>query len=390
MGLRVLQLCAVDFTVRNFLRPLIYFLRERGFEVTAACSRGPHFEELRAEGIRMEAVPIRRSYDLLAHGRAVKHLTEYLRRERFDIVHVHTPVAALIGRIAATRAGTPIRIYTAHGFYFHERMPALLRRAHVALERFGARRGDFILTQSDEDRRTAIEERIAPPDRIRTIGNGVDLQRFSREAVGENERLRLRAELGLNADDRIVAVIGRLVPEKGYRELFDAALRLRETQPRVRLLVIGEALASDRIGGRGLFANQLRALGGTAVFAGLRSDVPALLSLAEVYTLPSYREGMPRSILEAMGMSLPVVATNIRGCREEVADGETGWLVPVGDAPALAERIGRLLRDAEGRRRMGEAGRRRAEALFDERAVLRRQLEVYEQLIREKGLENRR
>ena len=390
MGLRVLQLCAVDFTVWHFLRPLIGFLQERGFEVAAACSPGPYFDQMRAEGVRLQPIPIQRSYNLAAHARAIRQLEDYLRRERFDIVHVHTPVAALIGRIAATRAATPIRIYTAHGFYFHEGMSAPLRRLHIALERFGARRGDFILTQSDEDRRTAIAERIAPPQRIRTIGNGVDLERFCPAAVGEDERQRLRAELGIRGEDRVVAVIGRLVPEKGYRELFEAALRIRRDHPRLRLLVIGEALESDRRGGKRLLADPIRALGQTAIFAGPRSDVPALLSLAEAYTLPSRREGMPRSIIEAMAMALPVVATNIRGCREEVVDGQTGYLVPPGEAEALARRLSQLLADPALARRMGQAGRGRAEQFFSEKLVLHRQLEVYEQLIAEKGLEGRR
>jgi len=109
---------------------------------------------------------------------------------------------------------------------------------------------------------------------------------------------------------------------------------------------------------------------------GRRDDVPALLSAADVFVLPSYREGMPRSIIEAMASGLPVVATDIRGCREEVADGETGFLVPVRDARALAAALNRLVDDPDLRDSMGRAGTRRAQALFDEAQVLNRQMTV--------------
>lgn len=370
--MRILQLCAVDFTADKFLKPLIRFLESKGCEVVTACSRGEAFARLEAEGLRMKAIEIRRSYDVLAHRRSISELAAYLRRERFDVVHVHTPVAALIGRIAATRAEVPIRFYTAHGFYFHERMNPLLFRAHVALERFGARRCDFIFTQSEEDRLTAIREGIMPEEKIRAIGNGVDLERFSPAAPREEERQRLREELGIAPRDRVVAMIGRLVPEKGCGELFEAIARLRAEFPRLRLLAIGKALDSDR----SRLANP-SSLGDAAIFTGQRGDIPALLSLAEIFTLPSWREGMPRSIIEAMAMGLPVVATDIRGCREEVVEGETGLLTGVRDVPALAGALRDLLRDPDQARRMGTAGRMRAERLYDERDVLRRQWEIY-------------
>jgi len=379
--MRVLQLCAVDFTVRNFLTQLVRFLESKGCAVVTACSPGEEFARLETEGFRMKAIDIRRSYNLLAHRRSIHDLTRYLRREPFDVVHVHTPVAALIGRIAATRAGVPVRLYTAHGFYFHDRMPTPLYRAHVALERFGARRCDFVFTQSEEDRQTAIRERIMPEERIATIGNGVDLQRFSRARVTEDERARLRAELRIAPEDRVITIIGRLVAEKGYGELFEAVRRLRMEFPRLRLLVIGKALPSDRD------SLAESSLGEAVIFAGLRRDIPALLSLAEVYTLPSWREGMPRSIIEAMALGLPVVATAIRGCREEVVEGQTGHLVPVRDPSALAEALGDLLRDPRKALEFGRAGRARAELLYDERDVLLRQWEVYERFARTRRLD---
>lgn len=374
---RVLQLCAVDFTARHFLKPLVRFLEGKGCEVVMACTPGPHWQEMQAEGLRLHPIDIRRNYNVLAHRRAVNDLTEYLTSEHFDIIHTHTPIAALIGRIAATRAGVPVRFYTAHGFYFHDRMNPILRRAHIELERFGARYCDFIFTQSEEDRLTAIRAGIVAESKIKTIGNGIDLRRFSREAVTAEDRDRLKAELGIRNDDRIVAIIGRLVPEKGYGELFEAVRGLRREIPNLRLLVIGQALPSDRTA---LGGDRLREEG-AFIFAGMRSDVPALLSLAEIFTLPSWREGMPRSVIEAMGMGLPVVATDIRGCREEVVHEQTGLLVPVKNAKELAAALKTLLLDTAKAKTFGAAGRARAEERYDERAVLERQWDVYRRVL---------
>jgi glycosyltransferase involved in cell wall biosynthesis len=392
MALRVLQLCAVDFTVKNFLRPLILFLKEQGFDVTIACSPGPFFPELEKEGLSLVSLPISRSMHLPRHLKSTMQLYRYLKRNRFDIVHVHTPIASLIGRLAARLAGVPIKIYTAHGFYFHDEMPPAKRLFHIMLERMAGRWSDFIFTQSEEDRITAIQKKIARPDRIITIGNGVNLERFDPERISREEKANRRQEFHIPPDAPIVGIMGRMVREKGYMEFIEAAALILREIPQTHFLCIGDELQSDYDASKTLFRNRIHDLGlqDRIHFAGMRSDIPELLSILNVYTLPSYREGMPRSIIEAMGMGLPVVATRIRGCREEVADGGTGYLVPPRDADALAESVLELLRAPDRAKAMGSSGRERALALFSEKIVLQRQLEIYEKLIREKGLEARR
>jgi glycosyltransferase involved in cell wall biosynthesis len=167
-------------------------------------------------------------------------------------------------------------------------------------------------------------------------------------------------------------MVGRLVAEKGYPELFAAMRRVDAV-----LWVVGERLPSDHASAidRALaeiardppLARRIRLL-------GYRDDMPALLRAADIFTLPSHREGMPRSIIEAMLSGLPVVATDIRGAREEVVPGETGALVPVGDPASLAAALQRLVADAALRARQGEAGRARALALYDEDKVVARQI----------------
>jgi glycosyltransferase involved in cell wall biosynthesis len=386
----LLQACAVDFTARHFLLPLMRAQRDAGFDVRLACAPGVDAPVVAAEGFQIYPIPFRRSMNVLAHGVAYWRLGQLLRRLRPTVVHCHTPVASLVARPAARRAGVPVVIYTAHGFYFHDAMSPAKRRLHVGLERLAQRRwADWLFTQSSEDLATAIREGIAPADRAEAIGNGVDLARFARERFPEELLRHKRQDLGLEPEDGpIVIMIGRLVREKGYFELLEAFARARAGHPRARLLAIGDALPSDR----DAVAEKIRAramalgVGESVIFAGLRSDVPALLALGDIFCLPSWREGMPRSLIEAMAAGLPVVATDIRGCREEVIDGQTGLLVPPRQAAPLAEALKRLLGDADLRARMGRAGRERAVQYFDEQAVIARQMVVLRRLFAEKRL----
>ncbi|HBF33494.1 TPA: glycosyltransferase family 1 protein [Candidatus Sumerlaeota bacterium] len=388
MPLKVLQLCAVDFSLAKFLAPLCFKLQDAGYDVTAACTETVFMAPLRAKGLRCVNLPISRSMNIKDHWHSYLALSKWLKEEHFDIVHVHTPIASLIGRFAAARRGVPVRIYTAHGFYFHDQMPPLKRNFHVGLERIGGCFSHYLFTQSEEDRQTAIEKKIARADHVRTIGNGIDLTRFNPARLSASDRAAMRESLGIPADAPTLCIIGRLVREKGYFELFRAVKKLIEQFPHFRLIVIGDALPSDHDDSTAELLALVESLGiqQHIVFTGQRTDVPEVLSAADVFTLPSWREGMPRSVIEAMSMSLPCVVTDIRGCREEIVHGECGWIIPVRDEEALASRCANLLGNPDKARAMGQAARARAERFYSEEVVMKNQLEVYEILLKNKGL----
>ncbi len=383
--IKVLQVAAIDTTVHFLLRPLMKQLRNEGHEVHVVCSPGPYLQMLEEQGYLVHSIPIARKIAPFSNLRSLWYLYRLMRRERFAIVHVHTPVAAALGRIAAKLAGVPIIVYTAHGFYFHELMSRWMRRLVIWVERWvGHRCTDTLLTQSLEDAKTAIRERIMDKDSVVWIGNGVDPQLFD---LSPSEGLR--AELGLAPENKVVGFIGRLVREKGVEELFEAMGKVVQQIPMAKLLVVGGTLRSDR-GGRvterleEIIAH--KDLHHVVTFAGFREDIAELLAVMDVFVLPSYREGMPRTILEAMAAGKPVIATNIRGCREEVIPEVTGLLVPVRDSTALAKAILAVLSNEELSHRMGEAGRMRVETEFDEAAVLQMQIEVYRKLLASSNL----
>ena len=381
--MKLLHICAVDFTVKNLLLPQILYFLEQGFLVEIACSPGLEIEHLQQQGYIMHPIQIDRRIDPVSNLKSIIQLTGLIRQGQYDLVHVHTPVASVLGRLAATLAGTKRIVYTAHGFYFHDDMSANRYRFYHTVERVAGWLTDRILTQSREDLATAQKTRLCPLNKLSYLGNGIDVARFQRANLKPEHQQRLRQSLNLpDAAFPIIGMTGRLTQEKGYLELIEALAILRSQFPTLHLLVMGGQLSSERDTFQSELTDQIaqRQLTDRITFTGFRADIPDLLGLVDVFALPSYREGLPRSILEAMAMELPVVATDIRGCREAVVDGETGFIVPPRQSAELAVALGKFLIDAELRSQFGRAGRRRVEATYDERLVFERLATCYREL----------
>ncbi len=291
-----------------------------------------------------------------------------------DIVHTHNPKPGVLGRFAAGAARVPVVVNTVHGLYALPEDRLAKRGVVYGLERLASFASDAELVQNPEDipvlRRLGI-----PADKITLLGNGVDLDRFgpdpeSREAV--------RTELGFGADDVVFGVVGRLVGEKGFVELFEVVDRLAESHPTVRWMVVGpdDPDKPDALD-RGLVR---RAEAEGVRFLGSRTDVERLYPAMDVFVLPSHREGFSRSGMEAAACGVPIITTDVRGCRQVVRDGETGLLIPVRDPDVLRAAVVALANDADRRATMGEAARALAEKEFDQRRQVEVTLATYEKL----------
>ena len=362
--MKIVEVTNVDFSLRHFLLPLMRGAAARGHDVLGVSADGALLDEVRAEGLRVEALPLARSLSPVAQWRALWAMVALFRRERPDLVHAHMPISGFIARLAARIAGVPRVAYTCHGFLFNQPGPWPRRALGLVVEWLGGRMTDVTMTVSTEEAADARRLHIAR-DAI-PIGNGRDPARFHPDPTA---RTRIRAELGVSDDRIVIVIVSRLVRHKGYPELLAAMADL----PDAELWVVGERLASDH----GQDLEPLFAGAGPQVRRlGYRRDVAAILAAADIFTLPSHFEGLPMSVIEAMLTGLPVVATDIRGPREQVVDGQTGILVPPATVGPLAAALCRLVADAGMRARMGAAGRERALALYTEGAVLERTLDL--------------
>jgi glycosyltransferase involved in cell wall biosynthesis len=370
------HLTTTDMSLDWLLRPQLEAFRDAGYEVIGMSAPGPHVAALEASGIRHVAVPtLTRALTPGRDLRALLELGRAFHRLAPDIVHTHNPKPGLLGRFAARAVGVPVVVNTVHGLYALPTDRATKRAVVYGLERLAAAASDAELLQSPED--LAVLRRWGVPHRRLTVlGNGIDLRRFDPAAVDPRARARLRAELGIDDDTVVVGAVGRLVREKGYPALFEAAARLGE---RAALVVVGPQEAEKP--GAVTAAEMAEASARGVRFLGRRDDMPELYTAFDVAVLASHREGFPRAAMEASAMGLPLVATDIRGSRQVVADGVTGTLVPVDDVDALVAALSRLVGSPSTRARMGAAGRARAVAHFDDRQVIATTLRTYEWLL---------
>ncbi len=376
--MKIAHLTTVDMSLRYLLLPQLEAALELG-ESIGISAPGDFVPDLEAKGIRHIALASStRGMNLVADLKAIAQLWRILRRERPDVLHTHNPKPGVYGRIVGGLCRVPIVVNTVHGLYATPESSLLKRMIVYALEWIASRFSDAELIQSPEDFELLWQRRIMPRSKLRLLGNGVDLERFKPRPESRDE---VRAELGIGEGQIAVGLVARLVAEKGVPELIEAAARLGD---RYVVLIVGprDPEKADSLPEEML--SEAEAAG--VRFLGMRKDVERIYQGLDVFVLPSHREGFPRAAMEAAASGLPVVATDIRGCRQVVSDGVNGFLFPVRDVDALTAALTRIGDDRGLRAEMANASVARAAALFDERDVVRKVMTSYATVASAKGL----
>lgn len=381
--LKICHIASVDITLKFLLLPQLKFLINEKYDVSAVCSNGKWVKNIEDCGVRVKKIKITRKITPISDLVSLIKLFLYFKKEKFDIVHAHTPKPALLGQLAAKIAGVPLIINTVHGLYFQKNSSQFKRNFFICMEKIGAKCSTLIFSQNKEDIETMVKEKIAETEKIRYLGNGVDIEKFNPKRFSEEFIIDRKRELGIENDFKVIGIVGRLVKEKGYLDLFSAFKKVLKKFPKSLLLVVGpeepekkDAFLPAIIKDYGIEKN--------VIFLGERTDVDELYSLMDIFVLPSHREGFPRTIIEAMASARPVIATYIRGCRDAVENGITGKLIPVNDSDKLTEEIIYFLNNPDKAKEMGVAGRKKVEREFDERFVFDRIKETYKELINRK------
>jgi glycosyltransferase involved in cell wall biosynthesis len=370
---RVAHLTTVDLSLAMLLATELTVDVESGAETWGISAPGPYVDEVEALGVRHAAVPsFDRSWNLRNDRRAAAELARVIRRVRPDVLHTHTPKAGVLGRVLGRTLGVPVVVDTCHGLWTRPDQRPWVRRAVVAAEAVASRFAHAELYQNAEDRATM---RRFVGSRGRVVGNGVDLTRFVDVSAAARERVR--RELGADPGELLVGGVGRMVREKGIEEFVSVAGAL---SAKARFVWVGppDDSKADAVG--------LAAEHGEVRFAGVRHDMPEVYAALDVFVLPSWREGFSRSGMEAAATGLPMVLSDIRGCRELGQHDRELLLVPPRDPDALTAAVSRLVDDDDLRDRLGAAARAKAFAEFDQRAVAARSLATYVDVANRRGL----
>jgi len=361
--IRVVDIIELSTSADTLLKARVLALRASGIDNRIVCIDGPRIAALRAQGIPVHTVHLPRNLNPFRLAASLIELAAYLRRSPVDVVHTHGSIPGVVGRLAAWLTGVPVIVHTVHGFHFHERTSWLARLPHLTVERLCGLVTDTLLTQNRGDLEQAERFGIGPQGRRHHIGSGVDLQRFRPEDRGESTE-------GLVT----VTCVARLEPVKNHGMLFAAAANLARRGTRFRLKLVGDGRL------RAEYQHECARLGidGLVEFLGYRHDLPDILAITDIAVLTSEQEVLPRAVLEAMAMGIPVVATRVPGTREVVRHNETGLAVELGDAAGLADALALLIGDPALRARMGGQGHRVATAEFDERSLVDALRQLYE------------
>ena len=362
--------------VRRYVTQLVRSGRD-GWEVHVACPaiRQTHYgdvafvDEVRRMGVTVHELPLRRAIGL-HDAAAACALLDLLRRERFDLIHTHSSKAGFLGRLAARLIGVPV-IHTPNGLYFLEQR-GFKRRFYLMLERLAGRWTAHMIAVSEGEREVIVHERLVIPERVRLIENGVDAAQVHRLA-NEVPATVMRHALGLDDGGPLICAVGRMVPQKDPLTLVRAARRVLQIIPEARFVWCGDGELHR--------ATQQLAheLGVPLTVSGHLEEIWSAMRLFDVFVLPSLYEGLPFTLLEAMALGVPVVATDVVGTCDVMRGEPIGWLAEPRDDAALAQAIVQALTDSEEARRRVEAAR----CLVETRYSLRRMLEAHGTLYRQ-------
>jgi len=278
-------------------------------------------------------------------------MEKLLKEIRFSLVHVHTPVAAFVTRLACQRTNTHPVLYTAHGFHFYKGAPLKNWLLYYNMEKLAARWTDGLITINEEDFEAAKKFRLRNNGQVFYVpGVGVDVEAIQQRAAAI-DRSTKRRELGIDDKSTVIITVGELNTNKNHTQVLRALSELRKTN--LHYLIVGTGENELKLK---KMVKQL-SLQNNVSFLGFRKDIPELLSASDIFILTSRREGLPRAILEAMAVGLPIIATNVRGNRDLVKHGENGYSVQLDDVQQTILAIEALSSSKSLRESMGEINR---------------------------------
>jgi len=350
---KILFIATVESHILYFHVPFLKYFQEKGYEVHVATKLGRRSDELEKESILCHEVSFSRSPYSLATIKALRQLLQIMRDSNFSLVHVHTPMGAFLGRLAAKLTNTKPVLYTAHGFHFYKGAPIKNWLIYYSMERVAAHWTDGIVTMNEEDYQFARKFKLRQDNAVFIVpGVGLPVEKYEISDANIGNK-KLRQQMGYGDEDTLLLTVAEFISGKNHIQTIKAMQEVVKHKKNVHLLIAGEGKLEGKLKKMvirfGLQEN--------INFLGYRKDIPALLCLIDIFISTSRREGLPRSIMEAMAAGKPIVATDVRGNRDLVQDDVNGYLVPLNDTGKTVEALLKLVNDKELATKMGGKGR---------------------------------
>lgn len=304
-----------------------------------------------------------------------------LIKERPQVVHTHSSKAGILGRWAAYFAGVPIIVHTIHGFGFNEFQKSFIKTLLIWAEKITARITDKLIIVTREDKLKGLKYKIGTEEKYILIRAGIDTNLHKNLQISKEKK---KEELGILSEQKVITTIGSFKPQKNLKDFIKTARNVSESLRNCVFLIVGDGEQRKDLEFQ-IFASGLK---DKVKLLGWRNDIPELLAVTDVFALTSLWEGLPRTIIEAMCLKLPVVAYAVDGAKELVKDGETGYLIKPFDTQKMAERIIELLKQENTAKSFGQRAYENITQEFDIKYMLRQQEDLYAKLIKDKALKS--
>lgn len=384
---KLIRITTMPLSLKVLLKGQLWFMASNGFDVKGVSSEGEELREVHEnEGIAVEAINMSRKITPFQDLKSLWEMWNFLRKEKPQIVHTHTPKAGIIGMLAARLAGVPHRLHTVAGLPLME-ATGIKRKILNFVEKLTYSSATRVYPNSKGLYDFILQNHFTQSNKLKIIANGssngINTTFFSPEQVTETERVTLREKLNIQPDDFVFVFVGRIVSDKGINELIKAFSELQAAgnneQIGIKLLLVG-GLESylDPLNPETLAEiNQNKDI----ISVGFQQDVRPFFAISDVLAFPSYREGFPNVVMQAGAMGLPSIVSDINGCNEIIVEGENGLIIPPKNVEKLKEKMLTLARDKNLYIKLKENSRRMIENRYEQSVVWKALLEEYEGLL---------
>lgn len=382
--IKLLRISTVPHTFRFLLKDQIRYVNNNGFDVSLASSYTNEVPAIeKREGVKHYLLPLTRKFNPLYDIYSLIATIRLLKKIQPTIVHTHSPKAGVVGMLAAKLCGIPLKIHTVAGLPLMEKQ-GLMKKLLIAVDKITYKCADAVLPNSIGIKDYIIENMYSHT-KVEVLGNGssngIDLSFFNTESVGIKNIAKIRTKYSIAEDDIVISFVGRICTSKGINELVKAFLLLKEKHKKLKLLLVGsfdDTYPIEKYIFKEIHQNR------SIITTGNQDDIRPFLMISKAFVFPSYREGMPQALMQAVAMKVPCIATDINGCNEIIKDGDSGYLVPVKNIEALVAKTDALISDEKLKASLVENAYSDLSSKFEQKNVWKHIVQFYRKKLNSK------